>query len=187
MTLLLSVIVSIACSIIATELLDLCPRLTEKLLIAASARVPAEHRSRYLSEWLADADHQRMRSGKLLIFLWALTVYVGAGRLAAELSPHVALDSWSLPDLFDSLGDDDEVPELDIPAIMRRSRHDPGRRVAASPTAHLDNLDIPTIIRLDSALRNDFLAPRPQATIRALSIYATIKARFSGRWHRQES
>jgi len=86
MTVLISILLGIAGSLIAAEILEWCPWLTERLLHAASKRLPPRHSERYYAEWTADLDLLRRR-GRLSVLIWAITVYLSAGRTAAALHP----------------------------------------------------------------------------------------------------
>ena len=82
---LLTIAVGVFCSVIAAELLDVCPWLTEKLLRRALQRVPPGCRERYTSEWLADQEQLRSRCGKFTMLCWAFGVFASSRRLATEL------------------------------------------------------------------------------------------------------
>lgn len=86
MTAVLAVLLGALGSILAAELLDVCPWLAHKLLAAAARRLPAKQRGRYLAEWLAELDYMRTRTGKLLMLAWAFRVYTSSRLLAREVA-----------------------------------------------------------------------------------------------------
>jgi hypothetical protein len=130
MTLLLTILLGAIGSILAAELLDICPWLTQKLLARAAKRVPAAYRERYLAEWQAELDYMKTRTGKLFMLTWAAGVYVSSGRLAREVS--------------------------DIPPTDRLGRAQRARVTFPKPPVFyggsirldgVDDLDVPTVIR----------------------------------------
>lgn len=85
MSLAFSIALSVLCSIIAAELLGVCPWLTNWLIVRAAQRMPDEHGERYLAEWQGEVDYMRTRCGNLSILLWAVAVYITSNGLAEEL------------------------------------------------------------------------------------------------------
>ena len=75
-------------SILAAEFLGWCPWFAERLLNRAVCRLPASHQQRYRQEWLADMDLMRNRGGFSLL-VWAVGLYLAAGRVAGALEPSV--------------------------------------------------------------------------------------------------
>src|SRR5262249_6546323 len=86
---LLTIAVGVFCSVIAAELLDVCPWLTEKLLRRALQRVPPSCRERYTSWWLADQEQLGIRCGKFTLLCWAVGVFASSRRLATELGENL--------------------------------------------------------------------------------------------------
>jgi hypothetical protein len=130
---LLTAILGVACSIVAAELLDVCPRLTEKLLARAARRLPYQSRERYLAEWYGEYDYMRTRWGKLAILLWATGVNVTSRRLAAELpriarqrpARYIQLDLFSEPPGTGSADPHGWLRyDIEIPTVIREQSDD---------------------------------------------------------------
>jgi hypothetical protein len=130
MTMIVTVLLGAIGSIVAAELLDVCPWLTQKLLRRAANRLPATHRERYVDEWQAELDYMNTRAGKLFRLLWAIGVCASSSSLAREIA--------------------------DVPQINRQTRAAPVRLnfprqpVFYGGSVRLDgvnDLDIPTVIR----------------------------------------
>ena len=127
MTLLVTVVLGIACSLAAAELLDFCPSLTEWFISRAVERLPKKYRERYRLEWSGDIDYLRSRRGKLAILFWAATVYASSGRLASQIDT-ASIAPQEPSDLFLTfLGAGSSLNEkypfghdLDIPTIIRQ-------------------------------------------------------------------
>ena len=75
-------------SLLASELYDSCPRLTNLLLRSASCRLPAECRDRYWGEWMGELDSQG-DLGKLRKLLWALWVFLCSWQMGRTLQSAV--------------------------------------------------------------------------------------------------
>lgn len=83
MTIVATLLLGAAGSVLAAELLGICPALTRKLLARALRRLPEDQRDRYLMEWEGDLDFLRTVRGNMAILLWAVGVYFSSRRLSA--------------------------------------------------------------------------------------------------------
>jgi hypothetical protein len=75
-------------SLLASELYDSCPRLTNLLLRSASRRLPAEYRDRYWEEWMGELDAQG-DLGKLRKLGWAFWVFLYSWKTGRTLQSAV--------------------------------------------------------------------------------------------------
>lgn len=123
MTVILTIVLGIAGSLLAAEFFGSCPWLTEALLSRAAHRLPNVHRERYVAEWDAELDYMRSRCGNLTILFWAVSVYLSSRRLASE------------------------VRDLLLATPRRKTYQLPLFRFT-EPGTGMDVIDIPTVIRL---------------------------------------
>src|SRR5205085_8457023 len=127
MTILLTVLIGVFCSVAAAELLDICPWLTDVLLSQAALRLPVAERERWVMEWRGDRDYMKTRRGNFAILVWAIGVLATSRRLANELPaptlepPQFTFEQLSLFSGPPSIPGDSflNVSELDIPTIIR--------------------------------------------------------------------
>jgi hypothetical protein len=122
MTVILTIVLGIAGSLLAAEFFGSCPWLTEALLSRAAHRLPKVHRERYVAEWDAELDYMRSRCGNLTILFWAVSVYLSSRRLASE------------------------VRDLRLATSRRKTYQLPLFRFT-EPGTGMDVIDIPTVIR----------------------------------------
>jgi hypothetical protein len=94
MSVIFTIALGVAGSVIAAELLGVCPLITNWLIMRAARRMPRDHSERYLAEWQAEIDYMRLRCGNLSILLWAVAVYITSIRLASELRGASETPAW---------------------------------------------------------------------------------------------